>query len=72
MPFYEIKYGEIFVGDVIKHIDSIKFSHAEYLEEWLKHLSFNMSNHDIKIKYLMEDHKIDCNIDEENIILICK
>ncbi len=31
-----------------------------------------MSNHDIKIKYLMEDHKIDCNIDEENIILICK
>ena len=61
MPFYEIKYGEIFVVDVIKHIDSTKFSHAEYLEEWLKHLFFNTSNHDIKIKYLMEDHKIDCN-----------
>ncbi len=31
-----------------------------------------MSNHDIKIKYLIGDHKIDCRIDEENIILICK
>ncbi len=31
-----------------------------------------MSNHDIKIKYLIGDHKIDCRIDEKSITLICK
>lgn len=45
---------------------------SEYLEKKLEYLSFDTNNHDIKIKYLIGDHKIDCSIDEQSIILICK
>lgn len=45
---------------------------AEYLTEKLEYLSFDTDKHDIKIKYLIGDHKIDCRIDEKSITLICK
>lgn len=45
---------------------------AEYLEEKLEYLSFDTDHRNIKIKYLIGDHKIDCSIDEQSIILICK
>ncbi len=45
---------------------------AEYLTEKLEYLSFDTDKHDIKIKYLIGDHKIDCRIAEESITLICK
>ncbi len=31
-----------------------------------------MDNYEIKIKYLIGDYKVNCSIDEESIIWICK
>lgn len=45
---------------------------AGYLEERLEYLSCDTDNHNIKIKYLIGDHKIDCTIDAKSITLICK
>lgn len=45
---------------------------SEYLEEKLEYLSFDTNNHDIKIKYLIGEYKIDCSINSESITLICK
>lgn len=45
---------------------------AEYLTEKLEYLSFDTDNEHIKMKYLIGEYKIDCNINAESITLICK
>ncbi|WP_347280791.1 hypothetical protein [uncultured Phocaeicola sp.] len=59
---------------ILKLVRIMNINHkvAEYLEEKLEYLSFDTDKHDIKIKYLIGDHKIDCRIDEKSITLICK
>lgn len=71
------KFKNLTVFNQMKIVKLIKVMNinrkiSEYLEEKLEYLSFDTDKHDIKIKYLIGNHKIDCSIDEQSITLICK
>ncbi len=67
----DLKYDEISKDELVR-IMNINSKIAEYLTEKLEYLSFDTDNEHIKMKYLIGEYKIDCNINAESITLICK